>query len=100
MDLMDVKALEPKMFEAAALMEMLANPARLRILCLMLEGEMSVLALAANCGQSQPAVSHHLKKLRDAELVQTRREAQTIFYSLKGGEVRAVLQTLHGIYCA
>lgn len=97
---MDVQELEPKMNEAAALMDMLSKPARLRILCLLLDGEMSVLTIADKCTQSQPAISHHLKKLRDADLVQTRRDAQTIYYSLKGDAVRTVMETLHGLYCA
>lgn len=98
--MIDIKLLEPKMNEAAALMTMLSQPARLRILCTLLEGERSVLELAQLCQMSQPAMSHHLKKLRDANLVQTRRSAQTIHYSLKGSEVKVVMQTLHDLYCA
>ncbi len=98
--MIDIKQLEPKMDEAAELMNMLSQPARLRILCVLLEGEQSVLKLAEICQMSQPAMSHHLKKLRDSGLVQTRRSAQTIHYSLKGKEVEAVMQTLQGLYCA
>lgn len=97
--MIDVKQLEPKINDAAALMGMLAQPARLRILCILLEGEQSVLKLAELCELSQPAMSHHLKKLRDAGFVQTKRTAQTIHYSLKGEEVKAIMQTLHGLYC-
>ena len=92
--------LEPKISEAAQLMEMLSQPVRLKILCLLLEGERSVLQLAEAAGLSQPAMSHHLRKLRDSDLVETRRSAQTIYYSLKGGEAKAILDTLHSIYCA
>lgn len=88
------------MNEAAALMTMLSQPARLRILCILFEGERSVLELAQMCEMSQPAISHHLKKLRDAELARTRRSAQTIHYSLNGDEVRAIMQTLHDLYCS
>ena len=98
--MIDISLLEPKMNEAAALMTMLSQPARLRILCILLEGEHSVLQLAQLCRLSQPAISHHLKKLRDADLVQTRRSAQTIHYSLKGEEVKAIMQTLHQLYCS
>ena len=96
---LDMMALEPKIAEVAKLMEMLSQPVRLKILCLLLEGEQSVLSLAELANLSQPAMSHHLKKLRDSDLVQTRREAQTIFYSLKGNEIVSVLETLHRIYC-
>lgn len=97
---MDIQDLEPNIVEAAKLMEMLSQPVRLKILCKLLEGEWSVVKLAESVGLSQPALSHHLKKLRDCELVQTRRDAQTIYYSLKGRAVEAVMETLADIYCA
>ncbi|MEO1703108.1 MAG: metalloregulator ArsR/SmtB family transcription factor [Pseudomonadota bacterium] len=91
--------LAPKIDQAARLMEMLSNPVRLRILCALAEKEWSVVRLAEYAALAQPTMSHHLKKLRDAGLVDTRREAQTIFYSLKGDEVAAVLAVLKKIYC-
>lgn len=96
---LDIKELEPKIAQAAKLMEMLSQPARLRILCILLNGEQSVLDLSAQVGMSQPGMSHHLKKLRDAELVKTRRAAQTIYYSLDGLEVATVMETLYNLYC-
>lgn len=96
----DMLELEPRMQEAARLMEMLSQPVRLKILCILLDGEQSVLKLAEMAGLSQPAMSHHLRKLREADLVLTRRDAQTIYYSLKGDEVGAVLETLHRLYCS
>ncbi|PWW00438.1 ArsR family transcriptional regulator [Hoeflea marina] len=95
----DMLEMQPRMAEAARLMEMLSQPVRLHILCILLDGERSVLDLARQAGLSQPAMSHHLRKLREAGLVQTRRDAQTIFYSLRGEEARAVLEVLHGLYC-
>ena len=68
-------------------MEMLSQPVRLRLMCILLDGEQSVQSLAESAGLSQPAMSHHLKKLRDADLVETRRDGQTIYYSVKGVEV-------------
>lgn len=96
---MDISSLESKIFDASKLLEMMAHHQRLRILCLLMEGERSVCSLADDTGLTQPAISHHLKKLRDAGLVKTRRDAQTIYYSLKGQEVESVLETLNGIYC-
>lgn len=95
----DMLEMEPRMNEAAKLMEMLSQPVRLRILCILFDGEQSVLKLANMTDLSQPAMSHHLRKLRDADLVNTRRDAQTIYYSLKGPEVSAVLSMLHELYC-
>jgi DNA-binding transcriptional ArsR family regulator len=92
--------LEERAEEAAALLASMANAKRLLVLCHLVEGERSVGDLAAIAGLSQSALSQHLGKLRLQGLVRTRRDAQTIFYSLASDEVRAVLETLYGIYCA
>lgn len=97
--MLDITELESKIADAAKLMEMLSQPIRLRMMCILHSGEQSVLSLAASAKLSQPAMSHHLKKLRDADLVSTRRDGQTIFYSLKGDEVAQVLAVLHRLYC-
>ncbi|MEO0543542.1 MAG: metalloregulator ArsR/SmtB family transcription factor [Pseudomonadota bacterium] len=94
-----VDQLAPKIDEAARLMEMLSNPVRLRILCALAEREWSVVRLAEFAGLTQPTMSHHLRKLREAGLVETRRDAQTIYYSPKGNEVTAVLAVLKELYC-
>lgn len=85
---------------AAALMTMLASEARLQILCRLLDGERAVGELAKLCGVSQSTMSQQLKKLKDAGLVEGRRTGQTIYYSVKGYEAAAVLETLHKLYCA
>jgi len=92
--------LEGDIKRASELMKMLASEARLRILCRLVEGERSVGQLAQACGVAQPTMSQQLKRLRDAGLIEGRREAQTIYYRLAGTETAAVLKTLHGLYCA
>lgn len=49
------------------------------------EGEMAATNIAVRMGMSQSAISQHLRKLRDGGVVQTRRDAQMIFYSLPEG---------------
>lgn len=78
----------------------MANPQRMLVLCHLADGEQSVGALQEKLQLSQSALSQHLAKLREGALVATRREAQTVFYSLPQGPVRAVMATLHEIYCA
>ena len=60
-----------------------ADPTRLQLLRLLAEGERNVgdLCIALD-GQSQPAVSHHLAKLRDAGLVEPKRDGKFSYYSL------------------
>jgi len=85
--------------EAAALLKALAHEARLMVLCQLLEGEHSAGALQAASGLSQSALSQHLARLREEGLVATRREAQTIYYSLADPSVMRVLEALAEIYC-
>lgn len=86
--------------DASRLLRALANEHRLLILCLLSEGEFNVSAINDRVELSQSALSQHLAILRADGLVETRREAQTIYYSLASGPVRALIETLHGIYCA
>jgi DNA-binding transcriptional ArsR family regulator len=85
--------------EAAALLKALSHPARLLVLCQLVEGEASVGELQPITGLSMSALSQHLAVLRDMALVETRREAQTIFYSLAQGPAASVLDALYAAYC-
>jgi DNA-binding transcriptional ArsR family regulator len=69
------------------------------VLCALVTREYTAGELEALTGISQSAISQHLARLRDDDMVDTRRDAQRIFYSLKNQAVRAVLETLHGLYC-
>ncbi len=60
------------------------NDVRLKILYLLEEeNELCVCDLADILEMTIPAVSQHLRKLKDGNILQTRRNAQTIYYSLK-----------------
>jgi DNA-binding transcriptional ArsR family regulator len=86
--------------DAAQLLKALGNEQRLLILCNLLERPMSVGELNQRVELSQSALSQHLALLRDAGLVETRREAQTIHYSLPSGPVTRVMALMQEIYCA
>lgn len=85
--------------DAARLMNALGNESRLMILCMLAEGEQSVGALNEAIPLSQSALSQQLARLRRQGLVETRRESQTIFYSLSEGPAEKIIQLLHDIYC-
>ena len=96
---MDIEALASKAAEAEEFLKALANRHRLLILCELHKGERSVNALSAAVGLSQSSLSQHLAKLRAEELVHTRRESQTIFYSVADAAVSDVIALLHSHYC-
>lgn len=85
--------------DAAQLLKAMANEKRLMILCMLAGGEQAVSDINAGMELSQSALSQHLAVLREEGLVQTRRSAQTIFYSLSPGPVQEIIGVLHRIYC-
>ena len=68
-----------------AVLEVIAEPTRRRILDAVRGGERSVGELVDEVGMHQPGVSRHLKVLRDAGLVEVRRDAQRRLYRLRAG---------------
>lgn len=84
--------------QAADLLSLMANEARLRVFVLIMEEEWDVTSLAAAVNLSQSALSQHLKKLRDAKVVSVRRDAQTIYYSCKSDAVQKICNTLNEIF--
>lgn len=85
--------------EAARLMKTLGNDSRLLILCYLDGRELSVSELNQHLDLSQSALSQHLAVLRRDGLVKTRRESQTIYYSLQGDKAKRLIHTLHELYC-
>lgn len=97
---MNLQELQSKAGAAEALLKAVANRNRLVILCELLKGERSVSALQSATGLSQSALSQHLARLREDELVTTRRESQTIYYSLASERVTRLIGLLYELYCA
>jgi len=93
-------AMQQHAVEASKLLKALASDKRLLILCQLTLGEFSVGEMVELLGMGQSSLSQHLAVLRNEELVQTRREAQTIYYRLNDGPIKPLMQTLYEIYCA
>ncbi|KRG53677.1 ArsR/SmtB family transcription factor [Stenotrophomonas maltophilia] len=96
---LDSAAMAEHATQAAALLKSLAHPARLRVLCRLVEGEAPVAELQELTALSASALSQHLAVLRAMEIVATRREAQAIHYRVIEGPALGVLQALHAAYC-
>jgi ArsR family transcriptional regulator, virulence genes transcriptional regulator len=96
LDAMNVERAE----RAAAMLRALGNASRLMVLCSLVDGEQSVGALNEKVPLSQSALSQHLAKLREEQLVATRRESQTIYYRIADPVVFELIETLYGRYCA
>ena len=83
----------------AEFLSAIGNGKRLAIMCHLLGGELSVGEIAENVELSQSALSQHLAKLRGQGIVDTRKQAQTIFYGIGDSRARQLLALLHDLYC-
>jgi DNA-binding transcriptional ArsR family regulator len=96
---MKLQKLQSPAGSAERLLKAMARRPRLMILCELLAGERTVTELQQAVGIAMSAVSQHLAKLREADVVATRRESQTIYYSLSSGAAREMLASLYTIFC-
>lgn len=84
--------------EASGLLKALANPNRLSIVCMLLEGERSVAAIESELGIKQPTLSQQLGELREAGLVATRRDAKHIYYRVVDDRAGRIVKTLREVF--
>ena len=102
-DVSGLNAREVNLAQAVALLKLLGHPVRLSILCnLMRDKELSAgeIVELEKTRASQSQVSQYLAKLRQDDIVSTRREGQTIFYRIKDHNVQVMVQTLHDLLCS
>lgn len=85
--------------KACGLMKVMANADRLMLLCQLSQGEKSVGELERALRIFQPTLSQQLTVLREAQLVTTRREGKSIYYSISSQSAMAVMQVLHQEIC-
>ncbi len=105
-DLCDIRMIHPARIERArqsqlpfkelnrlsALFKALGDPTRLKLVMSLRDGEMCVCDLAATLGNTESAVSHQLRRLREQALVRARREGQIVYYSLDDEHVAQLLE--------
>ncbi len=95
----DFSKMEQNVEQAVTLLKAMANNHRLMILCTLQDNELSVTELNAVIPVAQSSLSQHLAWLRREGFVKTRRESQTIFYSLDSSAAAAVISVLHQQFC-
>jgi DNA-binding transcriptional ArsR family regulator len=96
---MEITRLSAAAEQASELLKALSNPTRLKILCSLVESEKSVGQIADALGVRENNVSQHLALLRKDSLVRTRREGQTIYYSIDDPAAQQVIVLLHELFC-
>lgn len=83
---------EETLMRLADLFKVFGDGTRIRILYVLFESEVCVCDIARLLGMTQSAVSHQLRILKQAQLIKSRREGKTIFYSLADDHVATLLR--------
>ena len=85
---------------AVTFLKTLSHEGRLQILCLLLDQDLGVGALAEKLGLSQPMASQQLMRLRAEGYVGARREGKAMIYHLRRQDVKPVIAALRDAFCA
>ncbi len=85
---------------AASFLKSLAHRDRLKVLCVLLDAELPVAVIEAQVGASQSAVSQHLARLKEEEIVKARRDGRQVLYSIADPTVLAMIDILYQRFCA
>jgi len=96
----DIQEFEANARKVAGALRALGNERRLTILCKLVEaGEMTVGALVDALGLSQSALSQHLARMREENIVTFRRDGQTLWYRISDPRIEQLMAELHRLYC-
>jgi DNA-binding transcriptional ArsR family regulator len=97
--LIDARRMASAAQKASELMKTLGHKDRLMVLCHLSSGEKSVGELAGLLDIPQSPLSQHLARMRKENLVSTRRDAQTIYYSIASNDAARIVGLMHELYC-
>ena len=82
---------EDKLYDLADFFKVFADSTRIKMLYVLMCGEMCVCDLAQTLNMTQSAISHQLRALKNVRLVKARREGKTVFYSLADDHVKTII---------
>ncbi len=84
---------------ASRFLKAIANPNRLVLLCLLADREMNVSEMETYLNIRQPALSQQLARLREDNMVETRRDGKSVYYRLASIEALELIRHLHKLFC-
>lgn len=98
-DIFDLIGRTESIAQASAAMQAMAHPLRLKILCLVGNHELSVLEIVEAVGTTQSNISQHLAVLRDAGILEARKDANKVFYRVADARVLRMVALTREIFC-
>jgi DNA-binding transcriptional ArsR family regulator len=97
---MKSKSLHAAATEAAGFLAALAHPARLRIVCGLIDGERPAGELASAAGLRSPLLSQQAAILEARGIIARRRLGRSVLYRLASPSARRLTRLLHSLFCA
>jgi DNA-binding transcriptional ArsR family regulator len=97
--MMHLDALDESAERAAGFLRTVAHPGRLRIVCALMEGELSASQLARRARLPAPALSQQAAILHAEGLIGRRREGRSVLYRLRAPEVKSLAKLLYRLFC-
>lgn len=91
--------LDDKLDDVTALLKSISHPLRLKILCLLQDGELSVGDIQKQVKTTHANVSQHLRILRHQGIVRSRKDANFIYNSISDQRIVLLVNTLQALYC-
>lgn len=85
--------------EAAEFLKLFAHPSRLMVACALVDGERSVRNLEDSLGIRQPGLSQQIAELREAGLIEGRKDGKAMFYRLADDRVADFISTMYRLFC-
>jgi DNA-binding transcriptional ArsR family regulator len=85
---------------AARALKAIAHPLRLKILCVLGEGEVCVQDIVDAVGTSQSNISQHLAILRDKGVLQTRKDANRVYYRIVDQRTLQLISLMREVFCS
>jgi ArsR family transcriptional regulator len=86
--------------QASQAIKAIAHPLRLKILCVLAEGELSVQEIVEQVGTTQSNISQHLSILRDKEVLAARKDANRVFYRIGDPRTLKLVGMMRDVFCA
>lgn len=84
---------------AAFALKAMSHPLRLKILCTLGDQELAVQDIVDHVGTTQSNISQHLAKLRDKEILASRRDANRIYYRVKDDRTLRLIEMMRDVFC-
>jgi ArsR family transcriptional regulator len=85
--------------EASDALKAMAHPLRLKILCLVGNGELMVQEIVEAVGTSQSNISQHLAIMRERGLLSSRKEANKVFYRIEDPRILRMIALMREVFC-